>query len=315
MPCHSKIFLKPIDAWLKGVAAMLLSFILGFTPPLWAQEKPHQADSSSHPAEEATSTWTLGASYSNNSSFLGRNQPTRLPFLSSDLTYKSKRGIWVSAMVYQILDTPAFIDEVDLMAGWDFQVTKRLDGSLSYSRFFFSPESPLLKAATANSFSAQAGLDWQYVYSRLNFSYIFGGTSDLFLILDNSRYFQIDQVLHPEGYLSVEPKVSIIAGTQTFVETHIETRKSTPAPAPASRPGGGKPGSAAGGGGATTNPSYSSTTSFNVLNYEVSAPVTYTFKNLSLDVALRYSIPVNLLEGDASKPRFFCTTSLYYTIR
>lgn len=305
----------PVDAHLLRMILGSIVLFIGCMPPLWAQEKPHQADSASNPAEEAVSTWTLGTSFGNNSSFLGRNQATRLPFLSADLTYKNKRGAWVSAMAYQILNTPVFIDEVDLMAGWDFQVTEKLDGSVSYSRFFFSPETPLLKAATANSVSAQAGLDWQHVYSRLNMTYIFGGASDLFLILDNSRYFQIDQVLHAKDYLSVEPKISIIAGTQTFVETHIVSRKSTAAPAPVSRSGGGKPGSGAGGGGAATSTTYSSTTSFNVLNYEASVPITYTFQNLSLDVALRYSIPVNLLEGDASRPQFFCTTSLYYTIR
>jgi hypothetical protein len=311
-------FLAIPGSLFKRKVALLMLFFLTVYLPIRAQNTNLKADSAG--TEVTYNSWTIGTTYGNNYSFLGRNQANRLPFISADLTYKSKQGFWLSAMGYHILNTPSRVDEVDLMAGWDFDISDKLDASISYSRFFFSPQSELIKAATANTFSTQAGLDWNYLYSRLNFTYIFGGASDVFLILDNSRYFQLDKVLHPAGFLSIEPKISVIAGTQTFAETHIINRNN-PLPVSGGGPGKGKgkPGGsglpAQGNNGSSSTTTTITTTSFNVLNYEGSVPITYTLNNVSLEVSLRYSIPVNLLEGDMSRRRFFCFTSLYYTLR
>lgn len=312
LPAGKKPFLQ------RASCLLLVVFVFAVFPGR-AQEAALPGGSSPSQAADLKrgNTWTIGTSYGNNSSFLGRNQSIRLPFLSADLTYAHKGGWWLSTMAYQVLHSSSYIDEVDVMAGWDYQLSEKLDASVSYSRFFFSPQSELIKATTANSFSSQAGLDWRYLYSRLNFTYIFGGASDVFLILDNSRYFQLEKVLHPAGILSIEPKFSLIAGTQTFAETHLVSRRSATSPVSSpifGKPGMGKPG-ASSGSGSTGGASTATTTSFNLLNYEGSIPVTYSLGSLALEVSLRYSVPVNLLEGDASKPRFFCVTSLYYTIR
>ena len=259
----------------------------------------------------------LGLSYGNNSSYLGRYQAKRLPYYTADVSYMHKSGWWISGLAYQVLNSSSFIDEVDVMGGYNFDFTKKIDGSIYYSRYFFSPESELIKASVANAMNASIGFDWSYVYSRLSGSFIFGESSDFFLTFDNSRYFETNQLLHKNDYLSFEPKLSVIAGTQTFVESHISRAGvgMYPIGSGPGKPstGGGAPSSIGGGG--DSNPLNESTTSlFNVLNYEISLPVSYTISNLSFEVAGRYSIPVNLLEGDESVPRLFLTTSLFYVI-
>lgn len=239
--------------------------------------------------------------YGTNSSFFGRTQLTRYPYMAGELTYTSRYGVWGSVVSYNLFDTSSFIDETDLSVGWDGDLSKTVDASLSYSRFLFANNSPLVKSSVNNSVDGYVGWDWGYVYSRLNASYLFGESNDFFLVLDNSRYFEIDKVFTPEGYVSIEPRLSMMAGTQHFIETSIEQQIQR-----------GNNGNGKGKGKpiTTTTVTETPTTRFRVLNYELRVPVTYSLGKVSMQAAWRYSIPVNLLPDDVSQARSYFTTSL-----
>ncbi|GAA4055056.1 hypothetical protein GCM10022409_47760 [Hymenobacter glaciei] len=236
--------------------------------------------------------FTAALSYGSNSSFFGRTQTTRYPYTAGELTYKSRFGVWGSAVGYNLLNTTSFVDETDLSAGWDGDISKKVDASVSYSRFLFAANSPLVKSSVNNSLDGYLGWDWGYVYSRLNAAYLFGDTDDFFLVLDNSRNFEFEKVFSPKGYVAVEPRVSLTTGTQRFSETSLvqQARRGN-------SPGRGKS--------VTT-----STTRLEVLNYELRVPVTYSLGVVSVQVAWRYSVPVNLLPDDVSGARSYFTSSL-----
>lgn len=241
---------------------------------------------------------TATLSYGSNSSFFGRTQTTRYPYLAGELTYKSRFGVWGSVLGYALLNTGSTVDETDLSVGWDGDISKQVDASLSYSRFLFAPNSPLVKSSVNNSFDAYLGWDWGYVYTRLNAAYLFGETKDLFLVLDNSRNFEFEKVLTAKDYVSIEPRVSMTAGTQRFAETSLVQQ--------GQRGNGNGKGVGRGQGGATTV----TVTRLQVLNYELRVPVTYSLGLVSVQVAWRYSVPVNLLPDDASGARSYFTSSL-----
>jgi hypothetical protein len=268
--------------------------------------------------------FTAALSYSNNSAFFGRSQATRYPYMAGELTYKSRFGVWGSVMSYNLFDTSSFVDETDLSVGWDGDLSRTVDASLSYSRFLFAANSPLVKSSVNNSVDGYLGWDWQYVYSRLNATYLFGESNDAVLTLDNSRNFEIDRVFTPKGYLSIVPRLSMTAGTQRFVATSIEQQelrgngknKTKPNKGKGNGNGGngnGNGGNGNGGGGGTTVTTIITTTSstrFQILTYELRVPVTYSLGMFSAQVAWRYAIPVNLLPDDVSGARSFFSTSL-----
>ena len=243
--------------------------------------------------------FTAALSYGNNSSFFGRTQTTRYPYLAGELTYKSRFGAWVSVVGYNLLNTTSSVDETDLSVGWDVDVSKKVDASASYSRFLFAANSPLVKSSINNSLDGYVGLDWGYVYSRLNAAYLFGETDDLFLVLDNSRNFEFGRVFTPKGYLAIEPRVSVTAGTQRFAETNLVQQVQR---------GNKTPGRGRGNGGPNTITT--TTTRFQALNYELRVPVTYSLGGVSVQVAWRYSKPLNLLPDDVSGARSYFTSSL-----
>lgn len=257
-----------------------------------------------------TSLLLLGFTYGNNSSYLGRFQNARLPYISTDITYRHKSGLWISALAFDIQNSTTFIDEIDLLGGWNFDLSKKIDGSIYYSRYFIKPESELIKASVANAINGYVGFDYNILYSRLTVAHIFGETSDFFMIMDHSRYLEWEKVFHKEDYFSVEPKISMILGTQSFVESHL-IRNTSPVSSPVITPKGpGRPS------GSTTDNQSEETIvkKFNVISYEISIPISYTFKKFTIEVSGRYSIPVNLAEGDTSSPQIFITTGLMYAV-
>lgn len=285
---------------------------------------------------------SLGVSYGNNSSFLGRYQSRSLPFLGIDATFLHRSGLWVSAMGYDITGTNDLPDEVDLMVGYNVNISSRWDASISYGRYFFNENTELVKSSVANAASASVGFDWSILYSKAGATYIFGNdVSDVFLILDNSRYFELGEFLG--GDISIDPQVGIIAGTQTFFKQYLVTEEIKVKKGKPSNPGngkgnGGNNGNGNGNGNGNSNGNgnngngnngngnsgpetilettviESESRAFKIMSYEISLPVTYSRGRWTFETNGRYTIPANTLAGYLSKPQFFLTSSLYYTI-
>jgi hypothetical protein len=269
-----------------------------------------KASGTSDSTARKTRTVFFGLTYGNNSSFLGRYQTELLPYYSADISYKSKTGLWLSLVAYDVYNSATFADEVDVMTGWSTNLSKRIDASVYYTRYFFTESTELIKASVANTASASLGLDWNFLYSKLSGHYIFGGAHDFFVVIDNSKYIEFPYIFHKNDYLSLDPRLSIISGTQTFVDSYYIDR-GTPLISPTgSGPSAGRGNAPSSG--TSTSSVESVQTTFNILSYELSLPVAYNTGKFSFEITGRYSIPVNLLEGDTSVPQFFFTGGVVF---
>lgn len=265
-----------------------------------------------------SSMFTIGTNYGTNTAFYGRTTGYKRPYFSTDLTYSAKSGFWLSTSVFEVQNTAYFVDGTDVSTGWSFDISKKWDGSVSYSRYFFSSDSPMLQSVTSNLAAAHIGLDWYYLYSTLAVNTIFGGANDYFLKFSNSRYFEWGDIFSKKGkdFISIDPRISIIAGTQNFANSYI-TSQSNDGYRPTATsyiPVSGRPGGSPGGGGTQTAENEEAS-KFNMLNYELRVPVTYTYGNLSFETVWSYVKPVNLLENDYSQPQSIFTISAFYIFK
>lgn len=239
---------------------------------------PARAGATPLPADTAAQVprrhFSAALSYGSNSAYFGRTQATAFPYLATDLTYTTKGGLFASAGLYDLLNTPLLLDETDLTAGWAGDLSQTLDASLSYSRFVFPASSELVKSSVNNSLDVALGQDWGPFYSRLSAAYLFGkatSAGDGFLTLENSRTIEIPHVFGPNDYFSIEPTVSAAAGTQSFVEASLTKRHGAKA---------------------------RTARRFGVVDYEFAVPVSYTLGKLSVAAGWRYVLPVNLPPDD-----------------
>lgn len=250
---------------------MLLSWLL--TGGLLAAPVP--ADTAATPKR----SFAMGLSYGSNSTYFGRSQAEAFPYTAATLTYTAKNGLYGSVQLYNLLNTPTVLDETDLTVGWDHDLGKTLDFSLSYSRFFFPTNSELVKSSVNNALDASLGQDWGAFYSRLSATYLFGSApskGDGFLILENSRSFETKRGFGPHDYFAVEPVVSIAAGTQSFAEAALTKRNKGKNSVPVAR----------------------SVRRFGLVDYEFGIPVSYNVGKLALSAGWRYVVPVNLPADD-----------------
>lgn len=252
-------------------------------------------------------SWTIGLEAADNSSFYGRNTATRYPYAAATLTYAHRSGFWASATTYQLFETKDYIDETDVSVGYSFPISKRMNGNLSYSRFFFSENAPMVKSVTENAATVTTTLDWKYLYTSLSTSYFFGESNDLIVQFENSRYIGLNPIWKGKNPVGLDPKIGITGGTQEFSETYTVERKKEIGDVfdGVLNPGKDK------------EPEKTTTTTtkhkFQVLSYDFYVPLVVMLGNFELEPTYRYSVPVNKLEGDESEAKSFFSVKASYT--
>lgn len=295
-----------INLWALLAFALVTPAYAGTTEAALPESAPADTITKSH-------FWTIGLEAANNSSFYGRNTPVKYPFAAATLTYTYHNGFWASVTSYQLFDTEDYIDETDVSIGYSFNIGKKVSANLSYSRFFFSENSPIINSVTENAASAYAALDWGILYSALTTSYFFGNDNDVFLVFENSRYIGLNQLWGGKNPVGLDPKIGVTAGTQQFSETYTVERK----PELKKKGIGGIGGILLPGDNSKDEPETTTTTeikhSFNVINYDLQIPLVIMLGSFELEPSYRYSIPVNKLEGDESKAQSFYSIKASYT--
>lgn len=239
--------------------------------------------------------------YSSNSLYAGFAGEERYPFLSPSVYYKRASGLWVSTAAYKLLDENYLVNEVDLSAGYDFRL-KKLYCSLNYTRMFFNPASVIVKSSIRNTYEVYVGRYFNSFFASVQADYNTGFTRDLQFRSKVSRYFGTDSLISKHDALGFDPELTLNFGTYNFYEEHLEVITVT---------GGGK-GKGKKGGGAPksyTNVTYTERTGFKATNLQFNFPLTYSYKNTSLEAACHVVVP--FVAG--LDPLTYYTLSLYHT--
>ncbi|WP_190277456.1 hypothetical protein [Adhaeribacter rhizoryzae] len=171
-------------------------------------------------ADSTRNTFTVGLLAGNNSYFFGRSTDIAYPYLAANLSYKFKSGFWVGTTLYHIKGVKNYVDETNLSAGWDVALSDRLEGGVSYTRYIYGSDNPLLQSVASNLATATLSYDWSYLYTSLTAHYLFGEFNDAFLSLNNSRYFEKKGIFSQTDYLGIDPAINILAGTQFFTQSY-----------------------------------------------------------------------------------------------
>jgi hypothetical protein len=300
MPEKFKIFLFVL-------ATLLKLNLLGQTP----------SDTTKTDSTSAVSNYLFESGFGSNSVFLGRTPANNLPYLMGSVGFLHKSGFFCSLSSFGIKDSSALQNFSNISAGYNFSLSDRIDGSLSYTRFFVDPSGLILQTNTTNLADLFVALDWSYLYTSAGLMSTFGAVNDLFFVFSNSRYFELKSKYLKKGSLGLEPCLMILSGTQNFAATYTENYQQTiinpqnqgpSIPIGGGKPGGGKPG----GQGSTT---LSDNTDFNLLAVDFSIPLTYSINNISFEGNWKYIIPLNLLEGDPSRAQSIWYFSVYYNLK
>ena len=259
------------------------------------------ADTDTVPKKRSVSA---GISYGSDASFFGRTGPVKYPFLNTDVIYNSKSGVFIYGSAYKVLGSDPTIDETDLGAGYLYNISSKFSGNISYTRFIFDRNALIIKSASSNDVNLKNSYDWKFLKSSVIMDYLFGESSDFFLTISNSKYFETNwSIFDDKDYLSFNPTISVILGTQNFVQKYSMNHPGRfdygdfdIVSGPPDDPG-----------------KYARDNSqFNALNYSFKIPIAYNRPHYTFEFAYKYSIPVNVEGILKNHKESFYNLTFYY---
>jgi len=242
---------------------------------------------------------SVGLNFGSDAMFFGRTGPIRYPFYSADVVYNTKAGFFVYGSLLRLIGYRTSIDEVDIGGGYLYRPTKKFSGSISYTRFIFNKEQRIIESATNNDINFKNAYNWGPFKSTVILDYLFGRSSDIFVTLSQSKYFEPDwRLFSNNDYITFNPTISMILGTQNFVQTYSLDHQDRFVDASIVAK--------------TYSPYQYNNGRFNALNYSVKIPVAYNRPHYTFEFAYKYSIPVNVEGALRNRKESFYNLTFYY---
>jgi hypothetical protein len=245
---------------------------------------------------------SVGVNYGSDVLFFGRTGPIKYPFMSTDVIYNTKSGFFVYGSAVKVLGYNPLIDEVDLGTGYLFKYSKKFSGSISYTRFIFNKDAAeVIKSASSNDINFKNTFDWKFAKSSVITDYLFGDANDFFITINTSKYIETNwSIFDDKDYLSFNPTISTILGTQNFVQKYSldhPDKFDTEAIIPQ--------------GVDSKFPRYNNGR-FNALNYSFKLPIAYNRPHYTFEASWKYAIPVNVEGALKNRHEVFFNLTFYY---
>ncbi|HUI11341.1 MAG TPA: hypothetical protein VL221_13505 [Bacteroidota bacterium] len=219
----------------------------------------------------------VGAAYQAHASYRGRDDGITESSYGPTATYHHRSGLFAGGSIAWTSHPTPGPDDGDLTAGYEFDLSSRLDGSLSYTHYWYSDSSAKPQAVTNQSLGGMFTLDAEAVTLLADLSYDFGGGSgaaEFTATLDVSRDFLLPgRTLG--GTLVLSPALGATWGDQDerLLERRLQRAKKKVVVV------------------RTVKPS----SIFGIMAYEFSLPARLTAGQLSVEPELDYVVPADVL--------------------
>jgi hypothetical protein len=247
---------------------------------------------------------SAGINYGTNASFFGRTSPIKYPYLTGDVIYNTKFGLFVYGSAWKVIDSPPAVDEFDFGGGFSYKLNSDIKGTISYTHFMFNDQAQIIKSASSNDINFKNSFDWHLLKTSVTMDYLFGKSNDFFLTVSHSHYFESNfNIFDEKDYLTFEPSFNIIFGTQNFVEYFSYQHSFFDDHEDPNKPHGKQP---------LPNDYAVKNTQFNDLNYNFRLPLAYNRPHYTIEAAYKYSIPVNVQGSLFNSNESFFNLTFYY---
>ncbi len=228
----------------------------------------------------------LGIEYSSDKVFYGRKSEERVLYISPSLFYQARSGFYTGFSSYRLLKPEKYWDQSQLIAGWDFSLWKKLETSVSYSRFAYNDSSIQIQSSLKNNVELSLTFDSAIIQPRLTGALYFGtSTPDFLCSFDLSHEFAFDYLFGERDGLYIKPTASISAGTLHYYKLMLRDSGQRILAA-------------------------REVTKFNISGIDFSLPVEYDIGRFIIGASANYNIPLNQPLYLRAEPGFYFTLGL-----
>ena len=244
------------------------------------------------------SNLVVGLKYLSNNVYLGRIDSANIMYLVPSIAYYHKSGLHLAAsLAYQLDAGINKIDAVSLEGGYEFNIGDKFSGELSVEKYFYDINSISLNSVNSFGVGSNFSYDFSVVTLNIGAGLAFNDKTDIITEAGLNKTFEI-------GKFAIEPAIKLNAGTQNYYNSYLVAGKSHLTGNNGHGRGVGSINSAGKGksanNGTTTTTTTTATTysiveasTYKILDYEISVPVSYNLHNFKFDIVPTYAIPVN----------------------
>ena len=243
------------------------------------------------------SNFVIGLKYLSNNVYLGRIDSANIMYLVPSIGYYHKSGLHIAASLSYQLDAGINrIDAVSFEGGYEFKIGENFSGGLAIEKDFYNLNSISLNSVNDFGVNSDFSYDFSLVSLNVGAGLAFNDKVDIINEVGLNKSFEI-------GKFEIEPGIKLNAGTQNYYNSYLVAGKShltgNTGHGIGSIKSAGKGKSGNNGTTSTTTTTSAATYSvveastYKILDYEISVPVSYSFHNFKFDMSPIYSIPVN----------------------
>jgi len=240
-----------------------------------------------------------GVGYGNNMVYMGASISQERAFYSGSLTYGFKNEFYASLSVYHLTSVDPYLAFQALSLFYNHEFNSWFDISIGIYGYQVAHD---LIDTLFNSFlygNLALGFDWNILYTNLSLGGVFSETSNAYLQVRNSRYFQTKEILNGSAFFSFDPYANMLFGTLTETKTDEGTSIGI---SPPFRPGKSS----------ATHSSGATSTIFSLVEIDFGVPVSFSMGRLTLEAEPGYILPF-YSETDILNPKgFIFTLSCYF---
>ena len=227
---------------------------------------------------EHSSRLDVEAAYEGHSNYRGRDNGVSEGAFGPSVTYHHRSGLYAEGSVGWVSQGTSGPDDEILTGGYEFTLSSILNGSVSYTHYWYSQTSTKPQAVTNQGVAGMMMLDIDLLSATLNISDDFGGGggSEITTSLDLSRDLPLSDHAFG-GTLKISPTASATWGDQN---EKLRQRRIVRAKKKAVVRVSGKP-----------------LDIFGIMSYELSLPADLQVGKFSVEPVIGYVLPVNVLNG------------------
>jgi hypothetical protein len=178
--------------------------------------------------DDGSSSFKFGVSYLSNNVYMGRTDTVTTPVIVPEVKYTFKNGIYFSGSLYYIPNKPTQkLDGGNIAGGYDWDITDALSAGGSFTKLFYSSTSTQIASSISSTINVNINFDNDYLSPALNVDYNLnraGISNDYLLSPAVAHDFIVVGVFGDVDIFLVSPTVTMNAGTENFYDGYINKR-------------------------------------------------------------------------------------------
>jgi hypothetical protein len=225
------------------------------------------------------SFWLESVNFLSNNVYLGRKDSVPSPYVTESIGYFHKSGLFINASASYLTESgQGRVDLFTIDGGYSL-ITKKFDGILTVSKYFFSPESYNVRSEIEGSADIFLAYDLGLIKPTLQATLNFGDNTDYTAELGlEHTFYALDRKLR------ITPTFNLNASTQNYYNNYykfsrysLDRRKILKRIL-----------------GVVTISAYvEDPGQFKIMDYECAIPISYSLKRFTFNFSPTFAMPVN----------------------